>query len=144
MKYLLGLDIGSSSVKACLLDADSGKVVASAQSPSAEMRIDPPQPGFAEQDPDMWWAEMINAIREVRRQVDFGKEPLGGIGISYQMHGLVSLDKEGTPLHHLVRRPRRANRGHRFRRTGRRILPLAFPQFPRQFHRLETEMGKRS
>nr|MCU0261457.1 FGGY family carbohydrate kinase [Ilumatobacteraceae bacterium] len=98
MKYLLGLDIGSSSVKACLLDADSGKVVAGAQSPKDEMRIDAPQPGFAEQDPDMWWKEMINAIGEIRRQVDFGKEPLGGIGISYQMHGLVSLDKEGRPL----------------------------------------------
>ena len=99
MKYLLGLDIGSSSVKACLLDADSGKVVAAAQSPREEMRIDAPQPGFAEQDPDMWWKEMINAVAEIRRQVDFGQEPLGGIGISYQMHGLVSVDKEGKPLH---------------------------------------------
>jgi xylulokinase len=98
MKYLLGLDIGSSSVKASLLDAESGRVMASAQSPHEEMRISSPRPGFAEQDPDMWWHEMIHAVDDLRRQVDFGQEPLGGIGISYQMHGLVAVDEAGQPV----------------------------------------------
>jgi xylulokinase len=98
MKYLLGLDIGSSSVKACLLDAESGRVVAAAQSPKEEMRIQSPEPGFAEQDPDQWWAELVHAMAEIRGKVDLKQGELGGIGISYQMHGLVSVDAAGKPV----------------------------------------------
>ena len=53
--YLLGYDVGSTSVKATLLDAESGRAVASAASPSQELEIDTPQPGWAEQDPEVWW-----------------------------------------------------------------------------------------
>jgi xylulokinase len=98
MKYLLGIDLGSSSVKACLLDADSGKVIASAQSPSDEMRIDAPRPGFAEQDPERWWLETAHAVAMLKQQHDFGREPLAGVGIAYQMHGLVAVDKDGSPV----------------------------------------------
>ena len=65
MKYLLGFDIGSSSVKATLLEIASGKTVASAFSPSSEMPMQSPQPGFAEQDPEMWWRELVNAMNKV-------------------------------------------------------------------------------
>ncbi len=97
-RYLLGIDIGSSSVKTALLDIDSGKPVAVAQSPSVEMPISSPLPGFAEQDPEMWWSEMLNAYNKLRRKIDFGKDEIAAIGISYQMHGLVCLDKNFQPL----------------------------------------------
>ena len=92
-KYLLGLDIGSSSVKASILNIDTGMVAASAFSPSSEMAMSSPQPGFAEQDPDMWWKELKHAVDLVRRQHPFSPDEIEAIGISYQMHGLVCLDK---------------------------------------------------
>ena len=61
--FLLGLDLGSSAVKASLLDAASGRVVSAAQSPQHEMPIAAPQPGWAEQDPAMWWEHASLAIR---------------------------------------------------------------------------------
>jgi xylulokinase len=92
-RYVLGLDIGSSSVKAALLDIHSGKPVAVAFSPSSEMPIASPQAGFAEQDPEMWWHEAINAVQLLKRQVDWQKHEVQAIGISYQMHGLVCVDE---------------------------------------------------
>ncbi len=97
-KYLLGLDIGSSSVKSSLLDIGSGKVSASSFSPSSEMNISSPYPGFAEQDPEVWLHEMYNALGLLRKQVDFKPDEIAGIGISYQMHGLVCVDKDMKPL----------------------------------------------
>jgi len=97
-KYLLGLDIGSSSVKASLLDIDSGMVKASAFSPSSEMPISSPLPGYAEQDPDMWWDELQHAVGLIKQQLDFAPGDIAAIGISYQMHGLVCVDKEMKPL----------------------------------------------
>ena len=99
MKYLLGFDIGSSSVKASLLDIDSGKAVASAFSPETEMAIQAPEPGFAEQDPELWWKELINATGLLRRQMAFDGADVAAIGISYQMHGLVMVDRQ----HEVVR-----------------------------------------
>ena len=98
MKYFLGFDLGSSSVKAALLEAGSGKPLASAFSPSSEMKIHAPRPGFAEQDPDHWWQELLQATRLLRQKFLFDKEDIGAIGISYQMHGLVCLDKNNKPL----------------------------------------------
>jgi xylulokinase len=98
MKYLLGIDIGSSSVKCALVAVDSGSCVATAYSPSSEMLISAPHPGFAEQDPDMWWRELRNAMAILADEYDFKKEDVGAIGISYQMHGLVAVDKEGVPV----------------------------------------------
>lgn len=93
-RYVLGLDVGSSSVKAALLDVDSGRPLAIAFSPSSEMMISSPQPGFAEQDPEMWWHEAINAVHMVREQHPWQKYEVLAIGISYQMHGLVCVDKD--------------------------------------------------
>jgi len=98
VKYFLGLDIGSSSVKAALLDAEQGKPVASAFSPSSEMPMLAPKPGFAEQDPEMWWKELINAINDLHKQVSFDGNDIGAIGISYQMHGLVCVDNQSKSL----------------------------------------------
>jgi xylulokinase len=98
MKYLIGFDIGSSSVKAALLDINSGKTVAAAFSPSSEMAMESPQPGFAEQDPEMWWRELVNAMNKLHQQVSFNGDEVAGIGIAYQMHGLVCVDKDLKPL----------------------------------------------
>ena len=98
MKYLLGFDIGSSSVKATLLEINSGKTAASAFSPSSEMPMQSPQPGFAEQDPEMWWKELVNAMNKLYQQVSFTGEEVAAIGIAYQMHGLVCVDKDLKPL----------------------------------------------
>jgi len=98
MKYLLGFDIGSSSVKATLLEIASGKTVASAFSPSSEMPMQSPQPGFAEQDPEMWWNELVNAMNKLHQQASFNGDEVAAIGIAYQMHGLVCVDKDLKPL----------------------------------------------
>ena len=98
MKYLLGFDIGSSSVKAALIEITSGKIVATAFSPAEEMPMDAPKTGFAEQDPDRWWLELQHALLKLRQQVAFQGDEVAAIGISYQMHGLVCVDKAGKPL----------------------------------------------
>lgn len=98
MKYLLGYDIGSSSVKAALLAIDSGKCVATAFSPKEEMRIDSPEPGFAEQNPDVWWKELIEATKELKITTQLDPSEITAIGISYQMHGLVCIGKDGHVL----------------------------------------------
>ncbi len=98
MKYLLGFDIGSSSVKAALLEIATGKSVAAAFSPAVEMVIAAPRPGFAEQDPEQWWTELIHAVQQLHQQVSFDGKEVAAIGISYQMHGLVCVDKDLKPL----------------------------------------------
>jgi xylulokinase len=98
MRYLLGLDIGSSSVKASLLDIHTGRAVASAFSPEREMLMESPQAGFAEQHPDSWWDELVMAMRKLKASVSFSGDEVAAIGISYQMHGLVVVDDAGRPL----------------------------------------------
>lgn len=97
-KLLLGLDIGSSSVKASIVLAESGQSIASAQSPKEEMPILAHQPGWAEQDPDMWWMHARTAIKDCFRQAEVKSTEIGAIGIAYQMHGLVAVDKSGIPV----------------------------------------------
>jgi xylulokinase len=97
-RYLLGFDIGSSSVKVALVDAENGAPVASAFAPEVEMPILAPEPGFAEQHPDTWWAEIKNALLKLRIRHPFEPDDIQAIGISYQMHGLVAVDREGIPL----------------------------------------------
>lgn len=98
MRYLLGFDVGSSSVKGALVDAESGVTVAAAHSPEVEMTIHSPSPGFAEQHPDQWWSELVNVVGKLRVLTGFGPQDVAAIGISYQMHGLVVVDAEGRPL----------------------------------------------
>ncbi len=96
--YLLGYDIGSSSVKAALVDAHTGHVVASSTSPNQEMKILSPQPNWGEQHPDDWWQELIRATRRLKMESGFEGEEVLAIGIAYQMHGLVVIDKEQKVL----------------------------------------------
>ena len=96
--YLLGYDIGSSSVKASLVEAATGKCVASAFFPEKEAPIQAPQPGWAEQDPDSWWTYLKQATASVLKQSRCQPADIRAIGISYQMHGLVCVDKDGNPL----------------------------------------------
>lgn len=96
--YLLGYDIGSSSVKACLVDAETKKVVASDFFPKVEMAIQAGQSGWAEQDPDTWWENLKQAHASVMRTAKIHGEDVKAIGISYQMHGLVLTDKDQNVL----------------------------------------------
>ena len=91
--YLLGLDIGSSSIKATILNAESGLSIASSFYPEKEMPISAPRPGFAEQDPEMWWKYTCTAINEIISKAEVRTNDIKAIGISYQMHGLVMVDK---------------------------------------------------
>ncbi|MDX5340448.1 MAG: carbohydrate kinase [Cyclobacteriaceae bacterium] len=97
-KLLLGLDIGSSSVKASLLDADSGKAIAAKAFPEEEMSISAPETGWAEQDPEMWWTHAKESIAFIFKKSGVKKGELKGIGIAYQMHGLVCVDKDQKVL----------------------------------------------
>lgn len=95
---LLGLDVGSSSVKAALIDSGSGKVLGSASSPAKELPILAPRSGWAEQDPEIWW-EHVRGATELLAKSDPGiLTNVVAVGISYQMHGLVCLDENLSPL----------------------------------------------
>jgi len=96
--YLLGYDIGSSSIKATLIDADSGNVEATIQSPDKEMAIQSLHSGWAEQDPEMWWEHVIVVTRRIIQETGADPELIAAIGISYQMHGLVVVDKNQNVL----------------------------------------------
>jgi xylulokinase len=98
MKYTIGYDIGSSSVKAALLDIETGKCLATAVSPAQEMPMQAPVAGWAEQDPELWWQEIQNATHSLRKQFSFDASLVAGIGIAYQMHGLVCVDKDQQVL----------------------------------------------
>lgn len=98
MGYLLGYDLGSSSVKASLIQADIGKLIASASSPQTEMGISSPKHGWAEQDPEMWWTNVIGATKQVLSKSGVKPESILAIGISYQMHGLVIVDQDFNVL----------------------------------------------
>ncbi len=96
--YLLGYDIGSSSIKAALVHVGAGEKANVVQSPETEMTIESPQPGWAEQNPESWWANVCTATRKLLRQTGVKPSEIKGIGISYQMHGLVVVDKNQQPL----------------------------------------------
>lgn len=96
--YLLGYDIGSSSVKASLVDAQTGKCVASAFYPKQEAEIMAPHAGWAEQHPEMWWHHLKLATTDVLSSSQVKKEDIKAIGLSYQMHGLVCVDKNQQVL----------------------------------------------
>jgi len=98
MALLLGYDVGSSSIKATLLDAATGGAVASATSPDRELDIVAENPGWAEQHPQTWWDNVIEATRRIRAEAQFDAGDVRAIGISYQMHGLVAVDKEQNVL----------------------------------------------
>ncbi|MFN8356214.1 MAG: FGGY family carbohydrate kinase [Spirosomataceae bacterium] len=99
---LLGLDIGTSSVKACVVDAQTQQVVASAQYPDTEAAIVAPQPGWAEQDPESWWEYAQKAILRVHASGKYNPKDIEAIGIAYQMHGLVLVDAEQQSIRNSI------------------------------------------
>ena len=92
--YLLGYDIGSSSVKACLVEAESGKCVSSAFFPKTEAPIIAVKAGWAEQNPESWWENLKLATKAIMAEAGVTGGEIKAIGISYQMHGLVCVDKD--------------------------------------------------
>ena len=100
--YLLGYDIGSSSVKASLVDAQTGKCAASAFYPKSEAAIIAVKPGWAEQDPASWWEYLKLATADIMAATGVDPKEIKAIGISYQMHGLVCVDKDQNVLRHSI------------------------------------------
>ena len=98
MTYLLGIDLGSSSIKAALLDAQTGASGGTAFYPKAEQPILAPAPGFAEQDPQEWYRNLCRAVREMLAEQGVSGDEIAAVGISYQMHGLVCVDGAGQVL----------------------------------------------
>lgn len=96
--YLLGYDIGSSSVKASLVNAESGKCVSSAFFPKSEAPILAVKQGWAEQDPESWWTYLKQATQAILAESGIDSADIKAIGISYQMHGLVCVDKNQKAL----------------------------------------------
>ena len=96
--YLLGYDIGSSSVKCSLIDAQSGACLGTAFAPKSEAPIKAINPGWAEQNPTDWWSYLKAATADVLSQCNINVKDIAAIGISYQMHGLVCVDKDQNVL----------------------------------------------
>ena len=96
--YLLGYDIGSSSIKAALVEAATGQAIAIAHSPDTEMEIVALQTGWAEQNPEIWWQHVCLATQKLLHEQQVSPDDIKGIGISYQMHGLVVVDKNQRSL----------------------------------------------
>ena len=97
-RYLLGFDVGSSSVKASLVNAESGKCVSSAFFPEKEAPIMAVKAGWAEQDPESWWKYAKQSLQKIMADSGVKGDEIAAIGISYQMHGLVCVDKNLQPL----------------------------------------------
>jgi xylulokinase len=89
----LGIDLGSSSVKVSLVDGDTGSVLAKSFAPSSEAPILAVRNGWAEQNPDDWWSYLKEALRSALNSADISANEIQAIGITYQMHGLVLVDK---------------------------------------------------
>lgn len=97
-RYLLGFDVGSSSVKASLVNADTGKCVATAFYPEHEAPITAVKAGWAEQEPQMWWDNAKLSLKKIMADSGASADEIKAIGISYQMHGLVCVDKNNKAL----------------------------------------------
>lgn len=96
--YYLGLDIGSSSIKIALVNASTGKSIGVVTEPETEMSMEAIKNGWAEQSPEDWWGHVCSGIEKIALAHTIGTSDISGIGISYQMHGLVLIDKDGNAL----------------------------------------------
>jgi xylulokinase len=98
LMLLLGIDLGTSFIKVAVIDAATRKVLASAQYPDSEAAILSRRPGWAEQSPETWWADVRKAILRAHSTGAYHPADIGAIGIAYQMHGLVLVDKRQRVL----------------------------------------------
>ncbi|AVR44645.1 carbohydrate kinase [Christiangramia fulva] len=96
--YFLGIDLGSSSIKLSVLDAEKGKEICVVSLPESEMEIVAPQFGWAEQDPNLWWKYVKQGIQKLAKKHQINLKKISAIGIAYQMHGLVLTDENLHPL----------------------------------------------
>jgi len=96
--YYIGFDIGSSSVKVAIVNAATGEKLATVHEPENEMEINAVHSDWAEQNPDTWWKYACIATKRAIKEAKVDASKINGIGISYQMHGLVVVDKQGNPL----------------------------------------------
>ncbi|WP_108425350.1 xylulokinase [Muricauda amoyensis] len=100
--YYLGIDLGSSSIKIALVEKDTGKRISVIQEPDGEMSMHAPKMGWAEQQPEVWWDLVCKGIKRVIKDHSVAKEDILGLGIAYQMHGLVIVDGEGNALRNSI------------------------------------------
>ncbi len=100
--YYIGYDIGSSSIKVALVDKETGKVIGIRKQPNTEMTILAPRTNWAEQDPEDWWNYVCLATKELLSTYQIDNKAIDGIGISYQMHGLILLDVNGSNLRNAI------------------------------------------
>ncbi|MCL6273752.1 FGGY family carbohydrate kinase [Muricauda sp. 2012CJ35-5] len=100
--YYLGIDLGSSSIKIALVAQSTGKSVMVVQEPEQEMSMHAPEKGWAEQDPETWWNLVCQGISKILQSASIKPKDILGIGIAYQMHGLVVVDTEGKPLRNSI------------------------------------------
>lgn len=100
--FYLGFDIGSSSIKASLVDASSGKAIATINEPENEMVMYAPEIGWAEQDPELWWKYVCQASHRILLENNITSDQIKGVGIAYQMHGLVLVNKHGELIRNSI------------------------------------------
>ncbi|SFC91088.1 xylulokinase [Zunongwangia mangrovi] len=96
--YFLGIDLGSSSVKLSIFDANSQQSIAAVGEPKSEMAMEALQPGWAEQDPNQWWKNVKIALQRLRSEHEIDLTKIKAIGVAYQMHGLVLTDRDLNPV----------------------------------------------
>ena len=143
---LLGIDLGTSSVKVSVLDAVSQKCVASAQYPETETDIISLQPGWAEQSPEMWWEHVQQAILKCNATNLYDPKDIAAIGIAYQMHGLVLVDKDQKVLRDAIIwcDSRAVEIGDKaFEAIGEEKCLSHLVKFSRKFYCIKIGMGKR-
>jgi len=102
MNYYIGYDIGSSSVKVALVEAETGKKIIVLHEPQSEMEIVSLHSDWAEQNPEIWWEHICAATKRAIREANIDASKIAGIGISYQMHGLVIVDEKCNPLRNAI------------------------------------------
>jgi xylulokinase len=100
--YYLGYDLGSSSIKVSIVCSKTGKNIHTLNEPSDEMQIISNQNDWAEQDPDTWWNHICNGTKRILKESKVKNKEIISIGISYQMHGLVIIDKKGNSLRNSI------------------------------------------
>ncbi|MFP2996610.1 FGGY family carbohydrate kinase [Spongiivirga sp. MCCC 1A20706] len=100
--FYIGFDIGSSSVKASLVDGITAKAVCTIQEPAKEMQIISDHALWAEQNPNMWWNHVCNASKRLLKENNITNKQIKGVGIAYQMHGLVTVDSDGEVIRNAI------------------------------------------
>jgi len=99
---LLGIDLGTSSIKVSVIDSQTQQCLCTVQYPETETAIIAEQPGWAEQSPDTWWENVQQAIIKANSTGLYDSKSVGAIGIAYQMHGLVLVNKEHKVLRNSI------------------------------------------